>query len=265
MIDPREWEGRIYVGDCLDFMRGLPDGCVDAVVTDPPYPAIVGGPHRRWIGGKRFGAAGESKNPTSAVGQPWDSSTEWCAAAWRVARLGVMCFGTHKDLVPFALAFGNPPPKALIVWHKSNVGPTPAGHPHLDAEFVWCWSKAPGLHWDSLKTVVFDIPKLQAGCFASERLLERDSLRAAHPTQKPERLMAKLLAVTRPDDLVFDPFLGSGTTAVVCERLGRRWIGCEINPEYAAMAEKRIQRERDKLQLPFDAAEGSLIPQKLEV
>ena len=71
--------------------------------------------------------------------------------------------------------------------------------------------------------------------------------------------------LTSPGDLVLDPFLGSGTTAVVCERLGRRWIGCEINSEYAAMAEKRIQRERDKLQLPFDAAEGSVIAEKLEV
>lgn len=69
-----------------------------------------------------------------------------------------------------------------------------------------------------------------------------------HPTQKPEKLIAKLiLASSKPDDLVFDPFLGSGTTSVVAKKLGRRYLGIELNNEYAYLAEKRLEMaERDK-------------------
>ncbi len=63
-----------------------------------------------------------------------------------------------------------------------------------------------------------------------------------HPTQKPEKLIAKLvLASSNPGDFVLDPFLGSGTTSVVCKKLGRRYLGIEQNLEYCCWAEKRIQ------------------------
>ncbi len=62
-----------------------------------------------------------------------------------------------------------------------------------------------------------------------------------HPTQKPEKLIAKLvLASSRPGDLVFDPFLGSGTTSVVARKLGRRYLGIEIDEHYCRLAEKRL-------------------------
>ncbi len=62
-----------------------------------------------------------------------------------------------------------------------------------------------------------------------------------HPTQKPEKLIAKLvLASTQPGDIIFDPFLGSGTTAVVCKKLGRQFIGVEQNTEYCCWGMKRL-------------------------
>lgn len=69
-----------------------------------------------------------------------------------------------------------------------------------------------------------------------------------HPTQKPEKLIAKLiLASSKPGDLVFDPFLGSGTTAVVAKKLNRRFVGVEQEPEYCQMSIKRLNRaESDK-------------------
>jgi site-specific DNA-methyltransferase (adenine-specific) len=69
-----------------------------------------------------------------------------------------------------------------------------------------------------------------------------------HPTQKPEKLIAKLvLASSRPNDFVFDPFLGSGTTAVVARKLNRRFCGIELNQEYCCWAVKRLKRaESDK-------------------
>ena len=67
-----------------------------------------------------------------------------------------------------------------------------------------------------------------------------------HPTQKPEKLYAKLiLASSRPGDVIFDPFLGSGTASVVAKKLGRHWCGIEMNEEYCLLAEKRLQMAED--------------------
>lgn len=69
-----------------------------------------------------------------------------------------------------------------------------------------------------------------------------------HPTQKPEKLIAKLiLASSKESDVVFDPFLGSGTTSVTAKKLKRRYLGVELNTEYACLAEKRLElAEQDK-------------------
>jgi site-specific DNA-methyltransferase (adenine-specific) len=62
-----------------------------------------------------------------------------------------------------------------------------------------------------------------------------------HPTQKPEKLIAKLILASCPENgTVLDPFLGSGTTSVVAKKLGRKYIGIEINEEYCCWAEKRL-------------------------
>ena len=63
-----------------------------------------------------------------------------------------------------------------------------------------------------------------------------------HPTQKPEKLVAKvILASSKPNDVVFDPFLGSGTTSVVAKKLGRRYVGVEIDELYCCLTEKRLE------------------------
>ncbi len=69
-----------------------------------------------------------------------------------------------------------------------------------------------------------------------------------HPTQKPEKLYAKLiLASSKENDIIFDPFLGSGTTSVVAKKLNRRFCGIEINEEYCLWTEKRLENaEKDK-------------------
>jgi modification methylase len=77
-------------------------------------------------------------------------------------------------------------------------------------------------------------------CTGEERLKGRDG-KKLHPTQKPEGLLARvILSASRPDDLVLDPFCGTGTTGAVAKRLGRRFVGCERDAAYAAAATARI-------------------------
>ncbi len=70
-----------------------------------------------------------------------------------------------------------------------------------------------------------------------------------HPTQKPEKLLAKIiLASSNEGDMVFDPFLGSGTTAAAAKKLGRKFCGVEIDEQYCLLAQKRIElAEKDKI------------------
>jgi modification methylase len=83
-------------------------------------------------------------------------------------------------------------------------------------------------------------------CGGQERL--REGGHKAHPTQKPEALLYRvLLATTEKGDVVLDPFFGTGTTGAVAKRLGREWIGCEREPAYREVATKRIEKE-----LPLD-------------
>ncbi|GAG11036.1 unnamed protein product, partial [marine sediment metagenome] len=70
-----------------------------------------------------------------------------------------------------------------------------------------------------------------------------------HPTQKPVPLMMWCIKKSKTTDTVLDPFLGSGTTAVACERLNRKWIGIEISEDYCQIAKERIERERQQLKL----------------
>jgi len=82
--------------------------------------------------------------------------------------------------------------------------------------------------------------------------------KAGHPSQKPEKLIEHLiLSSSRPGDLVLDPFLGSGTTAVVAERLERRWIGIEHNPDYIRIAEARLTEQREQKDAPLFRATSS--------
>ena len=231
MIDVSELEGKVHVGDCLEFMRGLPDGCVDLVLTDPPYNV-----------GFDYGDAVDDERLDY---QEW--CLRWLRDALRVSQGVVLTPGTVN--LQRWLSMGIDCENVMAWFRKNAQSPARANAWMNKWEPILAYGKTPKrAGWDAWSTpVIFDTG-------------------LPHPCVKTETIWRAVMdSVSNPGDLVLDPFLGSGTTAVVCERLGRRWIGCEINPEYAAMAEKRIQRERDKLQLPFDAAEGSVIPQKLEV
>lgn len=71
-----------------------------------------------------------------------------------------------------------------------------------------------------------------------------------HPTVKPVSLMRKLIEIhSKPNDIILDPFLGSGTTAVACKELGRRFIGIEINPDYCQIAQKRVDNTYEQYEL----------------
>jgi len=174
----------IVCGDCLDIMRQMPDGCVDAVITDPPYPDIDKG----W--------------PMTPIEE--------------LDRFSCRQFVFWSAVEPFPLDW-----TAVHIWHKPN-GWTQQHYERIferNGKTVYRVFRVPIINYDTLPEWV------------------------PHPTQKPLRLLMELLnRYTQEDDLVFDPFMGSGTTAVAAKKLGRHFFGCDINPEYVEMARKRVAK-----------------------
>jgi site-specific DNA-methyltransferase (adenine-specific) len=134
--------------------------------------------------------------------------------------------------------------KNNITWHKPNAAPN-ALHTtfaHVHETLIWA-SKSPS----SRHTFNYDLinsPKSAAQMSTVWRLRtvsKKEKLHGYHPTQKPLRLLRRaLLASTNERDLVFDPFTGSGTTAVAARELNRAFVGAELSREYAELAARRI-------------------------
>lgn len=201
---------KLYLGDCLEYMRTMPDKSVDAVITDPPYG--VG----RDEGFEGFGGFGTPIARAQYQGG-WDKERPSKEYFDNVLRIGyvVLIFGGNyfSDYLPVGTHW--------VVWDKKQTMPT-----FGDCELVWTNSLRKSVKW---------ITREWNGLLGKEE-------KRQHATQKPVKIMAWLIEnYTEVGATIFDPFMGSGTTGVACMQLGRNFIGCEINEKYFAIAEKRIK------------------------
>lgn len=207
-------DGVLYCADCMDILPQLPEGCVDLCLTDPPY-GILGG-------AKEIGGANIVK-PKTYPEMVWDYEpfSEEQLYACRSASINQIIFGYNhfSDIMPKC--------SGPIVWDKA-------------CQNGWNDTFADGeMAWTSFNRPLKIYRLLWKGALRSERNIER-----VHPTQKPQTLMQWILDdYSEAGQLVLDPFLGSGTTAVACKRLGRKFIGIEISETYAAIARDRIMAE----------------------
>lgn len=225
----------IYHGDCRDVLSVLNN--FDGIFTDPPYVGLTGGHVRNFSGG----VAGIS-NPSTTVGDLWEANFGWIAEAWKKTRSGMVVFCGHTDVCGLRLAMPEEAKSvALFTWYKRNTAPTGKNVVRFTSEFAWGISKAPGLHWDQLKTTVFDIPNANAGCMATERFVDSTG-RSEHPTQKPEALMNELLMIAL-GKTICDPFMGTGTTLAAAKSLGITATGIEREERYCEIAAKRLAQE----------------------
>jgi len=230
--------GKLYHGDCLEIMPQLEP--VDLVLTDPPYIGLGGG-----IDLNVFSGVAQKRGSSLTMNDRWSGSLNWVSVAWDLVFGGLISFCSFH----FVSELGMCLPKnrvALLTWYQRNAPPSVNNAPHFKNEYIWAFKKNPLLKWRNLCTMQ-DFAKLTAGCVSTgERLMDTDK-RALHPTQKPKLLIMELLKVNASN--ILDPFLGTGTTAVACEELNRRWIGIEIEEKYCEIAAKRIENERKQLKL----------------
>jgi modification methylase len=246
-------QARILVGDCAAEMAKLPAGSVDLVFADPPYNLQLLGDLKR-----------PDDSRVNAVDDDWDKFANyqaydefthaWLKACKRAMKPAatIWVIGSYHNIFRVGTIMQDLGFWILndVIWRKSNPMPNFRGRRFTNAHETLIWaSRDPGakgytFNYETLKAGNEDIQVRSdwtiALCTGEERLKGRDG-KKLHPTQKPEALLARvLLSSSRVDDLVLDPFCGTGTTGAVAKKLGRRFVGCERDASYANAAEKRI-------------------------
>ena len=225
----------LRLGDCLEVMKSLPDGCVDAVVTDPPFFMPASHYQSRISWGRCWG-------DLSILGQFFfDLAQEWKRIIKQDGH--VFCFCNDESYpVFYPVSYGLWDFTAGLVWDKTRVG---LGKVFRHQFELILWSSNAGAYTDGHGVLHSDILR-----YAPTLSADRD-----HPVQKPPQLMQELIEVcTRADAVVIDSFMGSGATGVACVRTKRNFIGIEIDPTYFAIAERRIAEAQAQLALPMEVA-----------
>ena len=275
---PGEKLDHVLVGDCIDLMRSLPEASVDMVFADPPYNLQLGGELLR-PDNSRVDAVDDEwdkfADPSDPLGTSfarYDSFTRaWLAAARRVLKPEgtLWVIGSYHNIFRIGTALQDLGFWLLndIVWRKSNPMPNFKGKRFTNAHETLIWAardqraKRYTFNYDSMKELNEGLQMrsdwLLPLCTGGERLKGEDG-KKAHPTQKPESLLFRcIMAASNPGDTILDPFFGTGTTGAVARRLGRRFIGLERDPGYAAIARKRIAEIE-----PLAAEDVSPMPSK---
>jgi len=243
---------QILAGDCVEIMRRLPAKSVDMIFADPPYNLQLGGELHR-----------PNNTRVDGVEEQWDKfdslatydrfTRDWLAEAHRVLKEEgtIWVIGSYHNIFRVGAMLQDLGFWILndVVWVKSNPMPNFRGTRFANAHetLIWCARDKDArytFNYQAMKALNDDLQMrsdwLIPLCGGPERLRNGDGGKA-HPTQKPEALLHRvIMASTRPGAVVLDPFFGTGTTGAVARKLGRNYIGIEREAEYRRIAEKRL-------------------------
>ena len=215
-----QYLNKIKCGDCLEFMKKLPDKCVDLVLTDPPYNIS------QKSGGLRELDFGE-----------WDKDDNHKLVFDALKEIERICKGTIIIFCgnqQFSYIYNFLENKDLItkclVWLKPNPSVINCEYSYVTGQELIVYAKN--------RNTIFN-PNFKLSYFKYPFPNKRD-----HPTQKPIELIKELIVdCSKENDIILDPFLGSGTTAVACKQLHRNFIGVEISEKYCEIARSRLSQD----------------------
>ena len=247
---------QIIAGDCIEVMNSLPEASVDLVFADPPYNLQLRGDLHR-----------PDNSKVDAVDDAWDQfgsfahydsfTRDWLAAARRILKPNgaIWVIGSYHNVFRMGAELQNQGFWILndVVWRKSNPMPNFRGKRLTNAHETLIWaSKSEGakytFNYEALKALNEGVQMRSDWvipiCTGNERLKDEAGDKA-HPTQKPEALLHRvILGTTNPGDVVLDPFFGTGTTGAVAKMLGREFIGIEREAAYREAATRRLSKIR---------------------
>ncbi len=246
----------VLTGECLPQLARLPDASIDLVFADPPYNlqldgdllrpnnTVVDGVHQSW---DRFQSFADYDAFTRA----------WLGECRRVLKPNgaLWVIGSYHNIFRIGAALQDLGYwiQNDVIWRKTNPMPNFRGKRFTNAHETLIWAARDAkarvtFNYEAMKVFNDDLQMrsdwLLPICSGPERLKD-DGGRKAHPTQKPEALLYRvILATTNVGDIVLDPFFGTGTTGAVARKLGRRWLGIERDPDYVKAARERIRKVR---------------------
>ena len=251
----------IIAGDCVAAMADLPSACVDLIFADPPYNLQLKGQLHR-----------PDNSRVDAVDDAWDQFTgfaaydsftrAWLEQARRVLKPNgaIWVIGSYHNVFRLGATLQDLGFWILndVVWRKSNPMPNFRGKRLTNAHETLIWASRDEtakytFNYDALKALNEGLQMRSDWvlpiCTGHERIKD-ESGGKAHPTQKPQALLHRvLLGTSNVGDVVLDPFFGTGTTGAVAKMLGRDFIGIEQDAGYRAVARQRIASVRK-----FDAS-----------
>ena len=238
-------------GDCIAQMAALPDKCIDMIFADPPYNLQLGGDLFR-PEGSRVDAVDNDWDKFDTLGSYDRFTKAWLREARRILKPNgtIWVIGSYHNIFRVGSALQDEGFWILndIIWRKANPMPNFKGTRFTNAHETLIWASQGEdakytFNYKAMKTLNDELQMRSDWvlpiCGGQERLKRNGT--KAHPTQKPESLLYRvLLSCTKPGDVVLDPFFGTGTTGAVAKRLGRRWIGIEREEDYIEVALERI-------------------------
>ncbi|MFN3606475.1 MAG: site-specific DNA-methyltransferase [Cypionkella sp.] len=247
---------QILDGDCIERMNALPAGSIDLIFADPPYNLQLKGDLHR-----------PDNSLVDAVDDHWDQfssfaaydqfTRDWLAAAKRLLKPNgaIWVIGSYHNIFRVGSALQDNGYWVLndVVWRKSNPMPNFRGKRLTNAHETLIWASRDEhskytFNYQALKELNDGVQMRSDWvlpiCTGHERLKDQNGDKA-HPTQKPESLLHRILiATTNAGDVVLDPFFGTGTTGAVAKMLGRDFIGIEREAAYREVAAARLARVR---------------------
>jgi modification methylase len=242
----------ILMGECAEIMRTLPEKSIDCIFADPPYNLQLQGELHR-----------PNNSKVDAVDNDWDQfdslkaydsfTKDWLSEAHRLLKPDgtIWVIGSYHNIFRLGYILQDLGFWILndVIWRKSNPMPNFRGRRFCNAHETLIWAaKSPQskyrFNYDAMKTLNED-KQMRSDwhlplCTGEERLKDETG-KKAHPTQKPESLLARvIMASTQTGDVILDPFFGTGTTGAVAKKLDRRFIGIERESSYIKHAKARI-------------------------
>ncbi|MCS4537061.1 site-specific DNA-methyltransferase [Mycoplasma sp. CSL7475-4] len=253
MLEIEKIKNTIIMGDNIDILKKIPSGSIDFIFADPPYFMQTEGELLR-VNGEKFDGVEDDWDKFNSFEEYDNFSINWLKECQRVLKdNGSICvIGSFQNIYRIGYIMQNLGYWIIndIVWNKTNPVPNFAGTRLCNSHETLIWfsknkkSKV-SFNYKTMKYLnnnkqeksVWNI----AICNGNERLKDENG-KKLHSTQKPEELLYKIiLSATKPNDIVLDPFFGTGTTGAVAKRIGRNYIGIEREEKYIKGATKRLK------------------------
>ena len=246
---------KIINGDCLSEIKKIPDKSFNLVFADPPYYMQIGESLTRPDASKVNGVNDEWDHFNSF--KHYDNFCKsWLLECKRILKDNgsIWVIGSYHNIFRLGYHLQNLNYWLLndVIWRKNNPMPNFRGTRFTNAHETLIWASKNKkskytFNYQSLKCLNDDLQMrsdwILPICNGKERLKKNG--KKVHSTQKPEALLHRIiLATTNKGDAVFDPFLGTGTTAVVAKKLGRKYFGIEKDKKYFKAAGERINKTK---------------------